>query len=71
MTRFQVDLVGHRGDCWRLDTEEEVIQEIKKRYPDAILARDYQFRGSTARGDKSSIACSGETPSMPTWATRL
>ena len=51
MTRFQVDLIGHRGDCWQLDTEAEGIQEIKRQYPDAILARDYEFRGSTARGD--------------------
>jgi len=31
--------------------EAEVIQEIKRQCPDAILARDYEFRGSTARDD--------------------
>lgn len=55
MTRFQVELVGHRGDCWRLDSEEEVIQEIKKRYPDAILARDYWRNAKYAELDDQAV----------------
>jgi hypothetical protein len=33
MTRFQVDLVGHRGDCWRLDAESIVCSGGKPSMP--------------------------------------